>query len=79
MAVLGEVRFLMREVPLLLTLASSGAGGLLPGNDKNERAVTSCASRDLFVNVLQGYLAHKKLPPPRTLQQAYVQGLMKVR
>ena len=23
---------------------------------------------------VQGYLAHKKLPPPRTLQQAYAKG-----
>jgi len=23
---------------------------------------------------LQGYLAHKKLPPPRTLQEAHTQG-----
>ena len=28
--------------------------------------------------MLQGHLAHKKLPPPRTLEKAYAQGPMVV-
>ena len=32
----------------------------------------------LIIRPLQGYLAHKKLLPPRTLQWAYAQGPMVV-
>ena len=34
--------------------------------------MVSCVAS--LAGVLQAYLAHKKLPPPRTLQKAYASG-----
>ena len=40
----------------------------------SERGTPAEASLKRFTrNLLQGYLAHKKLPPPRTRQQDYAQ------
>ena len=37
----------------------------------NASVINTCV---ISVSVLQGYLAYKKRPPPRTLQQAYSRG-----
>jgi len=40
---------------------------------------SECASASTFeITAVQGYLAHKKQPPPRTLQQDCTQGAMVV-
>ena len=38
-------------------------------------ALSTCGAWMASVLVVQGYLAHKKTPPPRTLQLAHAWGL----
>ena len=57
-------QFLMSEVPLFLFMR-----GVLQDGDRDLGGKLASAAGS--ASVLQGYLAQKKTPPPRTLQQPY--------